>query len=477
MDGPLWMFLPEMTYLAMALVLFFVSLDHRRGRRLAWPVALILALIGLLVTLASLRWESWLFFKAYKVDAFSQVFKAFLALGFVLVVGICRKLEGVESRYLPEFFIFLTTCTIGMMLMVSGMELMTIYLALELSSFSLYILVPLRSGDNIDVEAGVKYLFIGMTASCVMLFGMSYVYGATQSTYVADIWLKLPLIIHQPGAVVGLLLLLSGFFFKLAVVPFHFWAPDVYQGAANQVTTYIATASKVAAVALIIRLTSLTSGTSVYLMQGLTVLSVASMTLGNLVAIVQKDLKRMLAYSAISHAGYIMIGVLSMSELGYSSAIFYSFAYMLMNFSAFLVVLIVADRGEDLSIADLAGLHRRSPLLALTLMMALFSLAGIPPTAGFTGKFLVFASAVQNDQFWLALVGMINATISLYYYLMVVRAAYLLESEPPLPVLTLSPALRIVSSALIVAMVYVGVCPQPLLSLAKTAVRTLVGGM
>jgi NADH-quinone oxidoreductase subunit N len=470
----LYMFLPEISYLLMALVLFCLTLPKNQPRGRAYVWALGLSLLGVAAAVAGLGAKGMLFFGAYRVDLFSQIFKLILALAVFLVISICRPLVGVERRYQPEFFLFFTTCTLGMMLMVSAVELMTLYLALELSSFSLYILVPLRSGDNIDIEAGVKYLFIGITASCVMLFGISYIFGVAHSTYLSEIMAKLPLLIHQPAAAIGLLLMLSGFFFKLAVFPFHFWAPDVYQGAANQVTAYIATVSKAAAVALLIRLTSLTGGTSLYLLYVLITFCVISMILGNLVAIVQKDFKRMLAYSTIAHAGYVLMGILTMTELGYSSAVFYTIAYMIMNFAVFMVVVKVAAGGQDLKIVELAGLHKRSPLLALTLMMALFSLAGIPPTVGFTAKFLVFAAAMQEGHFWLVLVGMINATLSLYYYLMVVKAAYLTEPAGEPQPLALGLPTRILNYALIAGMVYLGIFPQQVMALTESAVRNLI---
>ncbi|MBI4797259.1 MAG: NADH-quinone oxidoreductase subunit N [Desulfarculus sp.] len=473
MAGDLMLFLPEAACLLMALTLFGLSLPKHQDQRRVHSWAMGLSLLMVAAGLAGLFQEGHLFFEAYRVDLFSQFFKLLLAVALLLVLGICRQLTGVEERYQPEFFLFLTTCTLGMMLMVSAVELMTLYVALELSSFSLYILVPLRSGDNIDVEAGVKYLFIGITASCLMLFGMSYIFGAVHSTYLARIADTLPLWIHQPGAVIGLLLTLSGFFFKLAAFPFHFWAPDVYQGAANQVTTYIATASKAAAVALLIRLTALSAGTSLYLLDVLMVLCVASMTLGNLAAMVQSDLKRMLAYSSVAHAGYALMGVLTMTRLGYSSAMFYTLAYMVMNFAAFMVVVKVASQGQDLKISDLAGLHRRAPLLALTLMLALFSLAGIPPTVGFTGKFLVFAAAMRDGHFWLVLVGMINATLSLYYYLMVIKAAYLTEPAEPQESLAITGPTRALNYALIAAMVALGLFPRQVLELTEKAVRNI----
>ncbi len=413
------LFIPELYFALTAVVFFALSLSARPNQRRDYLAALLLAAGGLVVTLASVRLDGTLFFGTYRVDLFSQVFKVLVASGFFLVVCLCSELNGIDERHHPEFFLFLTTCTLAMMLLVSSVELLMIYIALELSSYSLYILVPLRKGDGIDAEAGIKYFMVGAASSAVMLFGLSYLYGVTHTTYVADLVRVLPGVITTPAAVLGLVLTLCGFFFKLAVFPFHYWAPDVYQGAANQVTAYIATASKVAAVAIILRMAALGTD-SAFLVQALVVLSICSMTLGNLAAIVQKDLKRLLAYSSISHAGYVLIGVLSMSSNGFASAIFYALAYLVMNLSCFLVVIKVAADGSDLQIAQLAGLHRRSPLLAMVLMLAAFGLAGIPPTVGFTGKFLVFVAAVERGYLWLVIVAMVNATISLYYYIMVV---------------------------------------------------------
>jgi NADH-quinone oxidoreductase subunit N len=468
--------MPESVYLAMGLTLFFACLPRRANLRNTYAIAVGFALLGIAAALAGLFQQGLLFFEAYKVDLFSQIFKLILAVTVLLVLFLCRDLPDLEEHYRREFFLFLASCTLGLMLMVSAVELMTLYLALELSSFSLYILVPLRKGDGIDVEAGIKYLFIGVTASCVMLFGFSYIFGAAHTTYIGELLTRLPALLQQPAAVIGLLLFLAGFFFKLAVFPFHFWAPDVYEGAANQVVTYIATASKAAAIALLIRITALSNGQSPYLFKVLIALCVASMFLGNLTAIGQKSLKRMLAYSAIAHAGYVLMGILTMTAIGYSSAVFYTAAYMLMTFAVFMVLVLIAADGHNLQIAELAGLHKRAPLLALTLMMALFSLAGIPPTVGFVGKFLVFAAAMKQGYFWLVVVGMVNATISLYYYLMVIKAAYLLEPAVELPMIRLSPATRLLNYVLILAIIDLGVFPQHFLWLAENSVKNILGG-
>ncbi|MBW1981013.1 MAG: NADH-quinone oxidoreductase subunit N [Deltaproteobacteria bacterium] len=468
------LFLPEIYCLLMAAAFFGLAMLPRTNPRRDYQVAVLLASVGVLISLMSVRLHGTLFFEAYRIDLFSQVFKVMLAMGLFLVICLCTELRGVEERYHPEFYLFLTTCTFAMMMLVSAVELLTIYIALELSSYSLYILVPLRRGPGTDVEAGIKYLMVGASASAVMLFGLSYIFGVTHTTYVAEIMKILPTVITTPAAMIGLLLTLCGFFFKLAVFPFHFWAPDVYQGASNQVTAFIATASKVGAVAILMRMVALTGGASKYLVDVLVVLSIASMTIGNLTAIVQKDMKRLLAYSSISHAGYVLIGILSMSASGYASAIFYAVAYLIMNLCCFLVVVNVAYDGSDLKIAQLAGLHRRSPLLAMTLMLAVFGLAGIPPTIGFTGKFLVFAAAVARGHLVLVIIAMINATISLYYYILVVKAAYLLEPDVEMERLNISMPTKVLAGALVAVMVVIGIYPHHVLEVARAAAKGLM---
>jgi NADH-quinone oxidoreductase subunit N len=353
-------------------------------------------------------------------------------------------------------------------------ELLTIYIALELSSYSLYLLVPMRRGPDRNAEASIKYFMIGAVASAFMVFGISYLFGVTHSTYVADIVKVLPGLISQPAAIIGLILALSGFLFKQALFPFHSWAPDVYEGAANHVTTYIATASKMAAAAMVIRFVGFSSGQSAFLSQALMVLCILSMTFGNLVAIIQKDVKRLLAYSSISHAGYMMIGILTMTQRGYASAIYYAMAYLVMNFACFMVILKIAEDGRNLKIKELAGLHKRSPLLAMTLMLGLFGLAGIPPTVGFTGKFFVFAAAMEKGYLTLVVIGMINATISLYYYLIVIKAAYLLEPVEEYPEVRVDSWSRALSIALVIVMVYLGVFPERFIAMAEAAAKSLL---
>ena len=464
-----FLFYPELYYFAGGMVFLSLSMLKQANPRRDYFAAMILAALGVLVCLISVNQEGYLFFKTYQVDLFSQVFKVMLSLGLFLIICICSELKTIAERHHPEFYLLLFVCTLAMMMLVSGAHILTIYVALELSSYSLYVLVALRKGERVGLEAGLKYFLVGILVSAVMIFGVALLYSATQVTYVTEMMRVLPGALDSPMVVIGLLLTLCGFFFKLAVFPFHFWAPDVYQGAANQVTAYIATASKVAAIAILIRMIAVTGDGSTYLAHVLVVLSIISMTVGNLAAIVQKDLKRLLAYSAVAHAGYVLIGILGMSTLGYSSVIFYAMALLVMKFTAFLVVVKVADDGSNLQMSQLAGLHRRSPLLAMALMVSVFSLAGIPPTIGFTGKFLVFAAAMEKGYFTLVLIAMINVVISLYYYLLILKAAYLEEPAEELPPLSLSPQIKILAGLLVCVMVVAGIFPTYLFELASTA--------
>ncbi len=462
---------PETYLLAVAVVFLILSMT-RPNRKRDFLAALCLAGFGVVVTLAAVRLEGFLFNGAYRVNLYSQVFKVLLSLGLFLVVCLCSNLNGIEEARHSEFYLFLATCTLGMMLLVSSVEILTLYVALELSSYSLYALVPLRSGGQ-QAEAAIKYFLSGIATSALMLFGMASLFGAAQTTYVAELALKLPGLLNTPMAFIGLLLTLCGFFFKLALFPFHVWAPSVYQGAANQVTAFVATATKVTAMAMLARLVSMSYGNT-SLAHVLIALAIISMTYGNLVGLVQKDFKRLLAYSAIAHAGYSLIGILSMSQTGYAAAVFYAFGYLAMTFTCFLVVVKVASDGHDLAIVQLAGLHRRSPLLAMALLVGVFSLGGIPPTIGFTGKFLVFNAAMERGYFLLVLIAMINVVVSLYYYVQVVKAAFLLEPEKELPPINLSAPATILAVVMVVFIVAGGIFPRYLFELATAAVKVLL---
>jgi NADH-quinone oxidoreductase subunit N len=464
--------LPELYFFLVAAFFLALTIMPKLNSRQVHRAALYLTAAGVVISLAAIREQGTFFSQILRFDFFSQLFKILLTLGVFLVVCLCAELKGISENHHPEFYFLLTLSTLGMMLLVSSIELLSLYVSLELVSYSLYLLVPLRRGYGTHLEGGLKYFLQGAATSAIMLFGLALLYGSTGTTYLLQLKTDLPGRLTSPPVFIGLLFTLSGFFFKLALFPFHVWAPGVYQSAANQVTAFIATASKVAAMAILLRLISLVVGnlTFVHL---LVILSIASMTLGNLAALVQKDLKRLLAYSTIAHAGYVLIGLLSMSEKGYAGVIFYALAYLMMNFLIFLVLIRVASQGEDLAMDDLAGLHRRSPFLAMALMLAVFSLGGLPPTIGFSGKFLLFLAAMERGHFYLVLIGMVNVVISLYYYALLIKAAYFLQPADALPPIPLSIPDKILTAAVILVIVTGGFYPTYFYGLAKTAASVL----
>lgn len=466
------LFLPETYLLLMALAFFCQSL-WKSSAQLNQGIAVFLSGIGVIINLYTFNMTGDLFCQAYRVDLFSQTFKLLISIGLLLIVTLCRKNKSIEERLQPEFFMFLCISALGLMLMVSSVELITILISMELSSYSLYILIPISKDTSYGrIEAAVKYIIFGAAATGIMLFGMSYIFGVTQSTYLSEIVKKMPELLGQPVGIVGLLLILCGFFYKLSVVPFHFWTPDIYEGTANETVSFIATMPKLAAAALLIRLVSLADPRSVDLIQVLVFISAVSMTFGNIAALVQKDLKRLLAYSSIAHAGYILLGILTLKVDGYSAVVFHITAYMLMNIACFLVISTISKEGKNVAISDISGLYKRSPLLAFTLAVGFFGLAGIPPTAGFTGKFFLFIAALKEGHLALIIIAAVNTAISIYYYLNVVRSAY--GQDPNgLPEAPLSFSNRILNYSLIIAIIILGVLPSMFIELARTACKTI----
>ncbi|WP_319405912.1 NADH-quinone oxidoreductase subunit N [uncultured Desulfosarcina sp.] len=468
-----WILLtPELTLLlaaALFLVMSCLKPDPQRDYRLAVSMAAVTVAAGIACSTMS----GDLFNHVYRVDLFSQVFKTLISIGFFLVIFLCDDFQGVAPSHHGEGYFLLAVCTLSMMMLASAVHLLAIVLALELSSYSLYILVFLRRDGRWGMITGLHYFLVGASASAIMLFGLALIYGVTGAVLVDMLIQRLPAMMDRPLVVTGLLLTLAGFFFKLAVFPFHFWAPEAYQGAPNPVAAFIAAVSKVAAVAILLRMISLAQGNSDLLARGLIAMAVVSMTVGNLAAIAQRDFKRLMAFSSVAHAGYLLLGMLCMTPAGYAAAMFYGAAVLVMKYTCFMVMTRVAEDGGNLQIDELAGLHRRSPLLALALMMALFSLGGIPPTIGFSGKLIIFVAAMQKGYLVLVIIAMTNVVISLYYYLLVLKAAYLDEPTRSLPVINLTIPSRLVAVAMIVLIVGIGFYPTALLDLMQAAVLRL----
>ncbi|HUT43541.1 MAG TPA: NADH-quinone oxidoreductase subunit N [Desulfobacterales bacterium] len=469
------LFLPELALIFMALVFFFASLGNLKESRLQ-GLGLLFSAIAVLVSVSSYGMEGSLFFNAYRVDAFSQMFKVIITFGLFIVIYLGKGLYGIDNTLRPEYYLFMTLSAFGLMCMSSAVELITIILSLEIHSFALFIMIPFRKHGAYrkQMEAGIKYALFGAAASGISLYGMSYIFGMTHTTYLADLVKIIPgVILDKPLMLIGLVMLLCGFFYKLALFPMHFWAPDVYEGAANETSGFVATLPKIGAVALLIRLISLAGADAGQFTWVLMIFAVLSMTFGNLSALVQNDIKRLLAYSSIAHAGYVMIGLLCATDFGYLSGIYYIAGYLLMNLACFYVIYNLAPQGENITFDDLGGLYKRSPLLALTLAVGAFGLAGIPPTIGFTGKLFLFTAAIKKDMYALVILAVINSGIGIFYYLKMVRAAYT-GVDSPIPRLNLRLSTSVLGIFLIVIIILLGIFPQGFMDIAKEAVAAVI---
>lgn len=465
--GDLSLLLPEAMLLA-GVVLLFALTAFGASARAHWLVGVAAALGS---TVASALWIDKAgepFFPGiYKVDAFSQLLKLGVAAGLALSLLASERVGSFRKLARADIPLVMTLSALGMMMLVSATELLTLYVALELSAYGLYILVALQRDHRLGGEAAAKYVIFGAASSAVTLYGLSLVFGAAHSTYLVGI-AQAPV---SPLLVVGVFLALTGLLFKLALFPLHGWAPDAYQGAPHQAATFVGTASKVAAIGVILRFLGLTHDTH-HLSIALAILAVASMTFGNLAALVQKDVKRLLAYSTIAHAGYMAIGLLTFSRVGAAAAIFYVLTYVPIAVCVFVPLIAIGRDGRNPRLSDLSGLYARSPLLAMSLLIGMFGLAGIPPTPGFAGKWFLFSAAIDKDLLWLVLVAAVNATVSLYYYLMVVKAAF--RDPPgargPVPV-SLGETVAVLLA--IVMVLWSGAWPGPLWDLAARAAGAL----
>jgi NADH-quinone oxidoreductase subunit N len=471
----LTLFAPELILLLGGLVLLLQSLCTACHGKSRWTT-IVLALASVCACAGSLHASGALFAETYKVDLFSQLMKFAICAGFAAVLLFSTRLKGIADDVRPEYYLFLTLSTLGLVLLVSAADLLTMFIALELSSYSLYLLVPMRddhAGLRIQMESAIKYILFGVVATGVMLYGMSYLYGLTGATSFAQLMPALRNMMSSPAALTAIAMVLGGFFFKLAVFPFHFWAPDVYQGASNETTAFIASVPKVAAVALLIRVCAMATPDGQNLVTLLIILSACSMFYGNLVALVQTDVKRMLGFSGIAHAGYILLGLTTLREAGYATAIYYVLGYLAMTIAGFMVVCKVSRNGENVLVSDLNGLYKRSPLMAFTMAVSMFAMAGIPPFAGFMGKFMLLTAAYRAGFLPLVIIAVINTAISMYYYLCVVKAAYsgTEEEQPPLSVDAMTKA---VSALLVAVIVFLGVAPDRVMQMATEAVRAIL---
>jgi len=420
------------------------------------------------------------FHNTVALDRYSVFFKFIFLLATALTILLSTHYIEREEINHGEYYALLLLSSVGMMFMAAGTDLMTILLGLETMSISVYILAGLARFNLRSNEAALKYFLLGAFSTGIFVYGIALTYAATTTTNLRDIFLiltgpgelKIPLLLY-----VGMGLLLVGFGFKVAAVPFNMWAPDVYEGAPTTVTAFMSVGVKAAAFAAFVRVFIGTLG-GLHADWGaiLWVLAVLTMTVGNVIAIAQTNIKRMLAYSSIAHAGYILVALVAANELGSSGILFYLFAYTFMNVGAFGIVIILGRKGEkNLNLDDYAGLAYKYPLLGVSMAIFMLSLAGIPPTAGFVGKFYIFAAAVKSGYVGLAVIGVLNSAVSVYYYLRITGIMYMREEPAEVArVYESTPALLAVLVS-VIGTLGIGIFPSRLLEMARQSVQLLLG--
>ncbi len=411
----------------------------------------------------------------FAVDHFAVFTKILILAGaaLALILAIDYNVKTGIDRF--EFPVLIMLCTVGMMVMVSATNLMSLYIGLELQSLSIYVMAAFNRDDLRSSEAGLKYFVLGALASGLLLYGISLAYGFNGSMDFAQLRTGLTGESPAAGLVIGVVFIVAGLAFKISAVPFHMWTPDVYEGAPTPVTAFMSTAPKVAAIALLLRALEVPFGHLGAAWEQLIVLiSIASMLLGSLAAIGQTSIKRLMAYSSIGHMGYALIGLAVNTQAGIQGVLIYMVTYVFMSAGVFACMIAMRRRGLPLEkIADLSGLARTDPMLALAFAIFMFSMAGIPPFSGFFGKLYVFYAAVQSGYWTLAVIGVLTSVVGAYYYLRVIKVMYFDEAQPAFDVR--APSLSFVAAvgALVTTLFFV--FPAPIVTAAQAAAAVLFG--
>jgi NADH-quinone oxidoreductase subunit N len=467
--------LPEFVLTAAALVVLLADAFAPRARRaaLGW-----LTIAGLVATTVCVFLVADVHGTAGRglvaIDGFASFFKMIFLLAAALTVLMSMRFVEVEGMRPGPYYFLILCATLGMMFMASGIDLITLFIGLETMAISFYILTGLLKPSRRSNEAAIKYFLLGTFSLGLLLYGMSLLYGLSGSTNLRTIATALAGHEKDVWLMLAVILVVAGMGFKIAAVPFHMWAPDVYEGAPTPVTAFLSVGSKAASFAMLLRifiegLPSMSDDWRILFYA----LSVVTMTVGNIAALTQSNIKRLLAYSSIAHAGYLLIGVVAGSSRGVTAMLIYLFIYAFMQLGAFGVVVFLRRQdviGDELK--DLSGLYFRAPAAAMAMLLFMLSLGGIPPTAGFMGKFWLFSAAIDRGYVWLAVIGVLNSAVSLYYYLRVVVFMWMKgEAAGSEPVMT--PALAVVLTVAVVGTLALGVYPRPLFELADWSAHTL----
>ena len=466
--------LPEIILLGMAMLVLIADLFLKQSSRIAiYGLSQLSLLIAAYFTFTThAPGVGYAFTGAFVDDAMSDILKLMIYLGTSLIFVYSRQYIQQRGMYRGEFYALVLFSVVGMMIMVSGQNMLTLYIGLELLSLSLYALVALDRDNARATEAAMKYFVLGALASGMLLYGMSMIYGMTGSLNLADIHHVL-INSQQTHSVLilGLVFIVAGLAFKLGAVPFQMWVPDVYEGSPTAMTMLISSVPKLAAFAFVIRLLAQGLQTmAVDWQQMLLVMAVLSIIIGNVTAIAQTNLKRMLAYSTISHIGFVLFGLMSASINGFASALFYIVSYVMMSLAGFGIILLLSRKGfEADKLDDLKGLNQRSPWTAFLMLIVMFSMAGVPPTLGFYAKFTVLQAALQAGFLWLVVFAVLMAVIGAFYYLRVIKLMYFDEPNDHHPIQV--PAdMRAVLSVNAFALLLFGLMPQGLMTLCAYAI-------
>jgi NADH-quinone oxidoreductase subunit N len=454
----------ELATAGLMVAVLLVDVFARQGKRIVWGCYLVGSVVLLFLALAS-RGGADLLGGSYVADGLSWIAKIIIVIGAGLTGAVSMSSLSIREKYHGAYAALLLAASLGMMVLVSSKELISLYVGLETSSVSLYGLAAISKRDDLSLEAGIKYLIIGALSSGLLLYGLSLAYLSTGTTSLDAMRAAVSASGPAPLLLGAVAFVLIGVGFKLSMVPLHVWTPDVYQGAPTPVSAFISVASKTAGFVFALRLLSFAFADLRAVWEPLLMaVAVLTMTVGNLAAIPQTSVKRLLAYSSISQAGYILVGFLGSPAYGASAVMFYLLVYTVTNVAAFTVAIAFSSATGSDRLDDYAGLARREPLLALAFVFALLSLAGIPPLGGFVGKFYLFAAAMQKGYLWLVIVAALNSILSLYYYLLVLRRMYI--SEPPLssPPLRTAPSVKVVLLVTTVGIFWLGILPGPVMS-------------
>ena len=466
---------PEISLaVAICLVLLVDVFADERGRRLT-PTLTLLALAvsaALTVRYGHVTERSTLFAGMYVADELGFVLK--LAAYLLVAVALLYSRAYLENRSIlrGEYYVLALTALLGIFVLVSAGSLVTVYLGVELLALSVYAMVAFDRESGISAESAMKYFVLGAIASGALLYGMSLIYGLTGTLDLAEIAarLKTP---NTAGVILGLTFIVVAVAFKLGAVPFHMWLPDVYEGAPTSVTLFIGTAPKIAYFALTLRLLAEgLAGTASEWVQMLSALAVLTLVVGNVVAIVQSNLKRMLAYSTIANVGFIVLGFVAGTPDGYAAALYYTLVYVLVALGSFGVILLASRKGFEADLLDdYKGLHRRDPLLALVMMTLMFSTAGVPPFVGFWAKLRIFQALWETNHLWLVVIAAGMSVVGVYYYLRVVKLMYFDEPPPALPGTQPAVGVRLALGLNAAAVLLLGLLPGPLLDLCARLIH------